>query len=192
MLGRIVAAPEQAVVVGGDVRDRVRARAGDDTVHELGGEPGERPLAALLPGAHEPFGRVVVGDRSPRPGERDPPARALPAALDRPGRRRAAALAERPSEALEILLTLVAEDDAVRAAHDTAPREDEVQQHPATLRTLSSPNRARSVNIRTASAGPRAPGACCRRPAAGPGRRCRATRRARDSRRRARGCAARL
>ena len=40
-LRRIVASPEQAVVVGGDKGERVRARASDDSVHDLGGELGE-------------------------------------------------------------------------------------------------------------------------------------------------------
>src|SRR5206468_10141710 len=115
----------------------------------------------------------------------------LATAFHRPGRRRAAALAQRLAEPLETLLAVGAEDRAVRAADDAAPREDEVEQHPATLRTPSCPNRASSVNIRTASADRLARGAGCPRPTAGRGRRRRAIRRVRGSRRRARACAAR-
>ncbi len=92
---RMVAAPRAPISVGRDIRDDVCRRPRNDLGDELGSEGRERAEAALLPRADERPRDGRVRDRRPRGGEREPPAGALAAALDRPGRGRAAAGAER-------------------------------------------------------------------------------------------------
>ena len=89
-------------------RGRGRATRADDDLRRVAGEPAQ---PALLPGRDEPPHAVVVLDRSTRGGERETAARALPAARDGPGGRRATTLAKRWTE----------QRQAVRGKARTAP-----------------------------------------------------------------------
>src|SRR5262249_42057700 len=83
--------------------------------------------AALLPSRDDLPRRAAVDHARPRPCERDPPSFALPAARDRPRRRRAAALAQGPCQPLETLDAVVAELGASRPARDAPLRKQEVE-----------------------------------------------------------------
>ena len=96
--GRVVAAREAPLAVGRHERDQLSGRPWHDLDHEPGGERGEAAQPALLPGGDERADARVVRDRGPGGGERDPPARALAAARDRPGDGRTAAGAQRRGE----------------------------------------------------------------------------------------------
>ena len=89
--GRVVAAREAPLAVGRHERDQLSGRPWHDLDHERGSDQGEAAQPALLPGGDERADARVVCDRGPGGGERDPPARALAAARDRPGDGRTAA-----------------------------------------------------------------------------------------------------
>ena len=93
-LGRVVAARQTPILVGGHEGERVRAGAGPPRSRALRRAP--PACAGHVPSRpRRAAGCIVVGNGGPRGRERDAPARALAAALDRPGGRRAAALTPR-------------------------------------------------------------------------------------------------
>lgn len=98
-LGGMVAPPKAPISVGRDEGERSDGRPLDGLGHELRREPREEAEPAFLPGRDKRLHRRVVGDGRPRRGEREAPARALPAAGNGPGSRRAAARAEGPAQA---------------------------------------------------------------------------------------------
>src|SRR5947207_4983455 len=100
-----------------------------DERRSLGREP---PEAALLPAEDEAAGRLVVADRGARRCERDPPPRALAAALDRPYSGRAAARAERRFEPRQGLAARRAQLLSSRCADDAALRQEKIE-HSSTL-----------------------------------------------------------
>ena len=100
------------------------ARRSDDERGSLGRQP---PQAALLPAVDEAAGRLVVADRRACGRERDPPSRALPAALDRPRDGRAAARAERRLDPRQVVATCRAQLAPSRLADDAALRQEKVE-----------------------------------------------------------------
>jgi len=84
-LGRLMASTQASISVRWDIRDDVSRRERHPCHDELGGDGSERAGSALLPAANERAGGVCVDDRGAGRREREPPARALAAALDRPG-----------------------------------------------------------------------------------------------------------
>jgi hypothetical protein len=127
-----VPAREPPLAVGGDERERVGLGPRHSLGDELRGLRREPPQPALLPRVDEPARRRVVPDRSAGAGEAEPAARALPAALDRPCRRRAAARAERRLDPLEPVSAVGTELPPTRAADDAALRQEQVE-HTSTL-----------------------------------------------------------
>ena len=128
-LGRVVAAAEAPIRVGRDERQRVRVRPRHDLADELGRRAPRASQTALLPGGDEQARCFVVGDRGPRARERDASSCALAAALDGPRGGGAAALTARLPEPVEGGAARVAQRPRRPAADDTAPRQDEIQQH---------------------------------------------------------------
>lgn len=120
LLGGPVAALERPLAVGGHERDRIDRRPREHLGDELGREPGEAAATALLPLADESLRRLVVDDRGPSRGEREPPSGALRAARYGPGARRAAARAERRREPVQGATAALAERLAAAAADGTA------------------------------------------------------------------------
>ena len=93
--GRMMPALETAIGVRRDEGDHVHGRRWDNLDHDLDGSPGEPAQRALLPTGDEGTYGVVVRNGRPDAREREPTPGALAATPHRPGRRRAAALAER-------------------------------------------------------------------------------------------------
>ena len=131
--GRMVTSPEAPVAVRGDERDQVCGGPGGRPCHDLGdqvgGERSDVAQPVLLPGGDERADGHVVLDRSAGGGERDPPARALAAARDRPGDGRAAAGAERRSEPRQRARAGRTEGGARQPADDAASRQEQVEEH---------------------------------------------------------------
>jgi hypothetical protein len=73
----MVAAPETSVAVWRHERQRVGVRSGDYVADHVGRQLGQPAKAVLLPRPYEGGDRVLVCDRRPGGGERDPPARAF-------------------------------------------------------------------------------------------------------------------
>lgn len=92
-LGGVRTAPESALAVTGNERERGCGWTRDDLDDELGRLGRECSQPALLPGRYEDAGRTVVGNGRAGSSEGQPPTRALSAALYRPCGRRAASLA---------------------------------------------------------------------------------------------------
>ena len=122
------ASPTAAIGVARNPGQRPGARRRDDLYDEVGCEPRDPAEPALLPAADERAGSLVVRDGRTRRGKGKAPAGALAAPLDRPGRRRATAGAERPAEAKEAGAALVAEQAALPPAGDTALREQKIEE----------------------------------------------------------------
>ena len=126
----------------------------------------------------------VVDDRGPRGGERDPPAAALGAAPHRPGAGRAAAIAERRRQPDQRVVTARAEartrarrrrrTGSATGRRGALPRPYGGSRVTGVSRIRDDCARSRA-RTRPARAGPALGGACCRRRAAAPCRRCRAS-----------------
>jgi hypothetical protein len=99
---------------------------------ELSGEACDPAEPVLLPGMHERPGRARVSDGCAGRREREPPPRALAAALDRPGRRSAAAGTLRRCKRTQARATVGAQKLGRGAARGTAARQEEVDEprHP--------------------------------------------------------------
>lgn len=97
-LGRMMAAPQAPVRVRRHEREEISRRPLDNLDEDCSRPSRQPPEATLLPGRDDPPHRRVVLDRATRTGEREPPSRALRAALHRPCRRRAAAFAPRRND----------------------------------------------------------------------------------------------
>jgi hypothetical protein len=123
----IVAAAEAPIVVGRHEGDRVDRRPLDGVADQIGREFGERAEAAVFPASDDSPSRLVVGNCRSGAGKREPPARALAAARDRPRRRRPAARAQRPAQTNEALAAGFAELVGGATADEATPREDEVE-----------------------------------------------------------------
>ena len=123
-------APETAVRVRRNERDCVHAGPRDRL--ERDGDRGghEAPQGSLLPRSDDRTDSVVVMDGGTRAGKREPPSGALAAAPHRPGRRRAAPVAEgwldprQPSEAL------LADLKAAQPTGDAPLRQEDVEHSP--------------------------------------------------------------
>jgi hypothetical protein len=128
-LGRPVPALQRALPVGGNEcqhrRCRARQRLGDDRCR-LAREPA---LSVLLPCLHEAPGGSVVDDRRAGACERDPPAAALGAALDRPGAWGATAAAERRRQPDQRVAAAGAECGPGHAASGASVRQQKVEEH---------------------------------------------------------------
>ena len=157
-----MAALELAVAVAGNERDRVDIRPREPGDDELGRDGREITPAALLPRGDERARAGVVDERSPRRGEREPPAAALGAAANGPGpgapQRSHHGGAQRTSR----VEAAVADRAADPAADAAAAGEHEVERaasstdgyvtESVTLRPSRRRLRAESVPRRTASA----------------------------------------
>ena len=168
----------------------------DDESRSLTREPS---LAPLFPRLNKPPCACVVDDRGSGARKRQPPPAALHATPDRPGAGRAAASAERRRESDQRVATAETERRPGQLTGGTTVRQEDVEQHTF---DATSAIRHESVNescrltksragTRLARADPAGGGAGCRRPAAAPCRRCRATCRQTGTRRPARARAAR-
>src|SRR5207302_979901 len=142
-----------AVAVRRDDAERGNARPRDDLHHHLCGESREAAQAALLPGRDESAHRAVVRDRRPRGCESEPPPGALAAPANRPGGRRAAALAEGRTEPRQPVDAGRADDRPTAPAAETALREQEVEHTP----TLAAGRRAVCAGFAPTSPHLRAP-----------------------------------
>ena len=125
----MMAAPEAAVAVGRDKRDRLNAWPGDDLGDDVARDGGEITQTALLPRGDEQTDTRVVGDGGTRGAERDPAARALATAPDRPRDRRAAARADGRGEPRQRGRAQRTERGARKSADDTSLGKQEVEQH---------------------------------------------------------------
>src|SRR5262249_46720553 len=90
----MVAAPQAAVPVRRDERERLAARSGHPLRYNVTRKGGETAQTALLPGGDEQTDARVVGDGGAGGAERDPAARALAAARHGPRDRGTAARAD--------------------------------------------------------------------------------------------------
>ncbi len=126
--GRVDAAPADAVARARNEGESVGRRPRDDVGHELGGKPCDAAEAVFLPGGDEAPGGAVVGDRRPRGGEGNPPPGALAAALHRPGRRAAAAGADRPAEDDELPAAGAAQQLVAGPAREAPLREQKTEE----------------------------------------------------------------
>ena len=126
----VVPATDAPVLVGRDIGDDVCRRPLDGLDDEIGAEDGESAEAALLPRPdHVACAPGVRHARASR-CERDPPARALHAAIDGPLRRCAAPRAERRNDPDERGATGLAEPRSIGAAGDAPRRKDEIEKPP--------------------------------------------------------------
>ena len=94
-LGGVMSALELSVRIAWNEHDTGRVRSGQRFADDRPCPGGQPAQTALLPGGHHRTQPVVVRQRRPSTSEGQPPARALCAALHRPGSRGAATLAER-------------------------------------------------------------------------------------------------
>jgi hypothetical protein len=125
----MVATLQAPVPVGWNERDQLCGGRRHDVVDQAGSDPSEAAQAVLLPGGDEGANSRVVLDGGARGGEREPPAGALPATLDRPNDGRPAASAERPREPGQQRGAAAAKGGAREGADDAPPRQEQVQQH---------------------------------------------------------------
>ena len=125
----MVPAPHAPVAVRGDEDDRIDSGRSDDVEDGVRSQLGEAPKAAFLPRRDNRGNGLFVRDRSPSGGEREPPARALPAARHRPRRRRAAAGAVRAEEERQRRPAAGAEILTQPGAGNAATREEQVEDH---------------------------------------------------------------
>ena len=98
-----------------------------DLGDELGGDRGETPLPALLPGADERPRAAFVHDRGARASEREPAPRAFGAAPHGPRAGRAAALADRGAQSDEGVATGLAERGAGPPTDRAALRKEQLE-----------------------------------------------------------------
>lgn len=128
----MMTAYEPAVWIARDERDARNLRSGQRLVDDgrcPGGEPAQ---TALFPGGHDRSQPVVVGQRRASTREGEPTARTFAAALNRPGRRCAAALAERRLDLAERRGAAVADLRSGQKAEEAPLRQEEVE-HVTTL-----------------------------------------------------------
>jgi hypothetical protein len=172
-----------------DERERRRFGAGQRRRDDLGCDGCQAPQPVLLPAGDDAPDAIVVDQRRACGRERDPPSRALGAAIDGPRGRGAAALAERRHETRQRFEALAADCRARPPAGEASLREEQFE-HVSRLRGSmwrdgavcapeARPNRSRSGPV---PGGPPAGGSGCRPRAAACGRRCRPTRPGTDSR----------
>ena len=135
-LRRVVAAVSTALRIGRDEDQRLAA-----VVERVGGQGSrdgrQAAEASLLPASDESAHGLVVGDSRPRPGEGQPPAGALAAASDGPGRGGAAALAARAAKSGQRAEAALADLRTRKPARNAALRQQEVEQarsHEPTVR----------------------------------------------------------
>ena len=130
---------DAAIGIGRHRHERIAGRLPDCLDDQLGGDRGHAALAALLPGTHECPHRRVVDHRGACARERETPPRALAAAPHGPGRRRAAAFAERRRQPRQRPPAPCAELVARLTADEAPARQQEVEQlHASTLCLLAS------------------------------------------------------
>lgn len=90
---------------------------------------GDEAQAAFLPGRDQRAHRSVIGDGCARGGEREPTARALEAALDRPGGGRPTARTTGAAQPRETRAAGTAERWPKPGADSTAARSQKVEEH---------------------------------------------------------------
>jgi hypothetical protein len=131
-LSGVIPALEPAVRIARDEHETrgigSRKRLADDG-RRPAGEPAQ---TTLLPGGDDRAQAVVVGQCRPGAREREPSARTLGTTPDRPGGRRAAALAEGQLDAAERGGAAVANLGAGKKAEQTALRQEQIE-HVTTL-----------------------------------------------------------
>ena len=116
--GRMVAAREEPRPVGRDIGDDVYRRPLEPFDHELGCQGRRAAEPVLLPGAHQGSRRARCSVPRHARCEREPAARALAAALDRPERRGAAA-AQTAGPGLRRECRQAAQSTLAEDAHET-------------------------------------------------------------------------
>src|SRR5690242_4401612 len=142
---RVVTPREDAVAVGGYERQR-GPRGSDDLDDGFSRSVHQPAEPAVLPGGDEGAHGVLVNDRRPRLPEREAAAGAVAAAADRPGRRSAAAVAERRLDPREEREAPLAELRAALGADHASLREQQLE-HGSTLR--AEPSRGRVSSAKT-------------------------------------------
>lgn len=116
-----------ALGVSRNVHESVGVRRRDDLGDEGGRLGGQPSPSVLLPQANEDARPLVVDDRRASPGKRKPAAGAFRAAPDRPGARRAAALAHGRTQPNERTAARVAKRGTGTRANGTALREEQLE-----------------------------------------------------------------
>ena len=132
-----MAALQRPVAVGRNEGDGSDRRPFDRLDDHVGRNLGEAAKATFLPRCHEAAHAAVVLDRRARACEREPPARALPAAGHRPRGRRPATLAERrlnPGKARPAAATELAAGEGA----DRAPLRQQQVEHAFTVGSVGA------------------------------------------------------
>src|SRR5437016_6003746 len=127
-----MASLQLAIRVGRDEGDDVRFWRRNDLDHNRDGPRSETPQGALFPRGDECPNGVVVEDGGAGACEREPPARAFPAAAHRPRGRRAAAFAEGRLDPRQAGKAGGAELRTPQTADHAALRQEQVE-HPRKL-----------------------------------------------------------
>src|SRR5438094_6808663 len=130
-----MASLQLAIRVGRDEGDDVRFWRRNDLDHNRDGPRSETPQGALFPRGDECPNGVVVEDGGAGACEREPPARAFPAAAHRPRGRRAAAFAEGRLDPRQAGKAGGAELRTPQTADHAALRQEQVE-HPRKLRRV--------------------------------------------------------
>jgi len=123
---------EPAVWIAGNEHDTRNLRSRQHLADNRCCPAGEPAQTAFLPGGYDRSQPIVVGQGRTGLREGESPARALATTLNRPGRRCAAALAERRLDAAERRGAAVADLRSGKKAEEASLRQEEVE-HVATL-----------------------------------------------------------
>lgn len=132
-LGRVMAALQPPVGIGGDERQAVGVAPRQGVRDDRGRPPGESAQAALLPRADDPPNGRVVFDGTTRAGEGQAPPGALDAAEKRPRSRRAAAGAQGRNEPPQRRCARGAHLRAGTAADEAALRQEQIEHDDSTV-----------------------------------------------------------
>lgn len=139
---RMVTSFQATLAVRRHERQSTSMRLHDHFCDDRGGEGRGPTKSVLLPRGHELRDGAVVRDSRPGGAEGEPPAGALAAAGDRPGRRGAAPATQRIREQAQPGSAAGAEDVGGYAAGGAAAREEQIEERLLTL--LSAGARVRN------------------------------------------------
>lgn len=132
-LGRVMTAAKSPIGVTWNEGEDGGVGSRDGLYDELGRPVGEPPQSAFLPGGDDPPHALVVLDRRPGTGEREPAPGALGAATDRPCGRGAAAFTRGRAYAPERRAAGGTDLSAGNGADEAALRQQKIE-HAAKLR----------------------------------------------------------